>query len=316
MQPPAQPNIKHQKPNTENQRFAWYYYPLQWLLLGLSHLPFVVLYVVARGIYGLLAYVVRYRWRVVLDNLRHAFPEKTEGEIRQIGRRFYWHFAQVLVEILKLATISPADLQRRVRFTNPELMGGPFTENRLVLSLGSHRGNWEWLLSGAELQWPGRAGGVYKSLTNKFFESFMRRLRTRLGAQAVPMLATLRYLNAHRHDGLTLSLLTDQAAGPDDRPYWTNFLHREAGFYTSADRLAPALGCVVLYIGVHRAGRGYYDVTFTRLPDGLLPAEAARATSDTERYPITEAFVRQLEADIRATPEQYLWTHRRWKHKR
>ena len=296
--------------------YAWYFYPLNWLLLALAHLPLAVLYVVARGFYVLLAYVVRYRWRVVLDNLRHSFPEKTEVDIRQIGRQFYWHFAQVIVEILKLAAISPSELQRRVRFTNPELMTGPFAQNRFVLSLGSHRGNWEWILSGAALEFPGRAAGVYKPLNNNFFEHFMRRLRTRLGADAVPMLSTLRYLVQHRKRGRTLSLLTDQAAGPEDRPYWTDFMNREAGFYTSAERLAQQFNCAVLYVGISRVRRGYYEITFTELPDGHVAAAAANAPDEAQRYPITEAFVRCLEADIRATPEQYLWTHRRWKHKR
>jgi KDO2-lipid IV(A) lauroyltransferase len=296
--------------------YAWYFYPLNWLLLALAHLPLGVLHAFARGFYLLLAYVVPYRRRVVLDNLRHAFPEKTEADIRHIGRQFYWHFAQVLVEILKLAAISPAELRRRVRFTNPELMTGPFAQNRFVLSLGSHRGNWEWILSGAALEFPGRAAGVYKPLNNSFFEAFMRRLRTRLGADAVPMLSTLRYLVQHRRQGRTLSLLTDQAAGPEDRPYWTSFMHREAGFYTSAERLAQQFNCAVLYVGIRRVRRGYYEITFTELPDGPAAAAAANAPDENQRYPITEAFVRCLEADIRATPEQYLWTHRRWKHKR
>jgi KDO2-lipid IV(A) lauroyltransferase len=91
-----------------NRAYAWYYYPLNWLLLALAHLPLAVLYVLARGIYLLLAYVVRYRWRVVLENLRNSFPEKNAAEVHAIGRQFYWHFAQVIVEILKLAAISPA----------------------------------------------------------------------------------------------------------------------------------------------------------------------------------------------------------------
>jgi KDO2-lipid IV(A) lauroyltransferase len=294
----------------------WYYRPLAWPLLALAHLPLVVLHGLAGGIYLLLTYVVRYRWGVVLENLRNSFPEKSEAEVRRIGRQFYWHFAQVVVEILKLGGILPAELQRRMRFVNPELMTRHFAENRLVLSLGSHRGNWEWILSGAALEFPGRAAGVYKPLTNKFFEYFMRRLRTRLGADAVPMLATLRYLVQHRGQGRTLSLLTDQAASKDDRPYWTDFLHQDAGFYTSADRLAQQLDYAVLYVGIRRVRRGYYEVKFTELPDGRAVAAGASSPEEAQRFPVTEAFIRHLEADIRATPEQYLWTHRRWKHKR
>ncbi|MDB5236566.1 MAG: lauroyl acyltransferase [Hymenobacter sp.] len=291
--------------------YAWYYEPLRWLLLGLAHLPLAMLYVLAEGIYLLLAYVVRYRWRVVTENLRNSFPEKSPVEIERIGKAFYRHFAQLVVEILKMAVLSPVELAQRIRFTNPELMTGPFAEKRLVLSLGSHMGNWEWLLNGAALEFPGRAAGVYKPLNNLFFESFMWRLRTRLGADAVPMMATLRYLVAHRGQGHTLSLLTDQAAGPEDRPYWTNFLHQDTSFYTSADRLAVQLDCVVLYIGIRRVRRGYYEATFTELPDGRAAATAPAGT-----FPIIEAFARQLEKDLRASPEQYLWTHRRWKHKR
>ena len=298
------------------QVFAWYYRPVQWLLLALARLPLSVLYAVAWLIYLLLAYVVRYRWRVVLDNLRNSFPEKSEVEIRRIGRQFYWHFAQVIVEILKLAAISPSELGRRMHFVNPELMTRHFVKNRFVLSLGSHRGNWEWILSGAALEFGGRSAGVYKPLNNKFFEQFMRRLRTRLGADAVPMLSTLRYLVQQRGQGRTLSLLTDQAAGPEDRPYWTSFMHQEAGFYTSAERLAQQFNCAVLYVGIRRVRRGYYEIKFTELPDGQAAAAAANAPDEAQRYPITEAFVRCLEADLRTTPEQYLWTHRRWKHKR
>ena len=289
------------------QPYAWYYRPLDWLLRALAHLPLPVLYVLAEGIYGLLAYVVRYRWAVVLDNLRQAFPEKSEAKIERIGRQFYRHFSQVLVEILRLRAIGPVELARRVRFTNPEALGDLFAQNRLVLSLGSHLGNWEWILGGAALQWPGRAAGVYKRLSNPFFEEFTRTLRTRLGADAVPMPATLRYLVQHRGEGRTLSLLLDQAAGPDDRPYWTAFMHREAGFYTSADRLAAQLGCAAVYVSIRRERRGHYAITFRPLPAASAPA--------TE-FPITEAFVRELEADIRATPAEYLWTHRRWKHVR
>lgn len=291
--------------------YAWYFEPLRWLLMALAHLPLAVLYLFADVIYFLLAYVVRYRWRVVQQNLRNSFPEKTPAEIDRIGKAFYRHFSQVIIEILKLAAMSPAELQRRMRFVNPELMTRHFADNRLVLSLGSHMGNWEWILSGAALEFPGRAAGVYKPLNNLFFESFMRRLRTRLGADAVPMLATLRYLVAHRGEGRTLSLLTDQAAGPEDRPYWTDFLHQDTSFYTSADRLAAQLDCAVLYVGIRRVRRGYYEVTFTELPDGRVAKAAAPGT-----FPVTEAFARQLEQDMRASPEQYLWTHRRWKHQR
>jgi len=289
--------------------YPWYYRPLDWLLRALAALPLAVLYVLAEGIYFLLAYVVRYRWRVITENIRNSFPEKTEREVAATARGFYRHFSQLIVEILKLRGISSQELARRVRITNPELIEPLFAAGRTVLTLGSHAGNWEWILSAGAVRFPGRADGVYKPLNNPFFESFMYTLRTRSGATLVTMRDTLRHLLRHRGEGRSISLLTDQAAGPEDQPYWTEFLHQDTSFYTGADRLAVQLKCPVLYVGIRRVRRGYYDITISPIYDGESPVEKGT-------YPIAEAFARYLEQDIQASPTQYLWSHRRWKHKR
>ncbi len=291
--------------------YPWYYVPLNWLLLGLAYLPLPVLYALADGLYVLLAYGLRYRGRVVRENLRNSFPDKGEEEIGRIRRAFYRHFAELIVEILKLAVIRPAELARRARWVNPELMARALARQRPVLTLGSHMGNWEWILGSGALALPGVMAGVYKPFKNPFVEAFMRRVRTRMGAEAVPMSGTLRYLVQYRRGSRNISLLTDQAAGPEDRPYWTTFLHQDTGFYSSAERLAAQFDCAVLYVGIRRRRRGYYEIKFTEMPDGAAVAAAPAGT-----FPITEAFAQQLEHDIRADPEQYLWTHRRWKHKR
>ncbi len=294
---------------THSATYPWYYRPLGWLLTAIASLPLTLLYVLAFQLYVLMAYVVRYRRRVVLENLRNSFPEKSAADIRRIALGFYWHFAQVIVEILKLRTISAAELRQRVTFTNPEVLGRFFPLHKQVLTLGSHAGNWEWILSAAALEYPGRAGGVYKPLMNPFFEAFMLRLRNRLGAHLVPMLSTLRDLLRHRGQGRTLSLLSDQAAGPEDYPYWTNFMHQDTPFYTGADKLAAQLQCAAVYVGIRRVRRGHYHITFTELHDGLT-------TLPPEEHQLTELFARQLERDIQASPPDYLWSHRRWKHKR
>jgi KDO2-lipid IV(A) lauroyltransferase len=269
-----------------------------------------VLYVVAEGLYGLLAYVVRYREKVVLENLRNAFPDKSEAEIQRLKRAFYRHFSQVMVEILKLAAMSPAELRRRVQFRNAELLDRWLAEGRTVLALGSHTGNWEWILTSGALRLSGGAvDGVYKPLSNPFFEFFMHRLRTRTGAHLVPMRDTLRHLVRHRGEPRILSMLSDQAAGPEDKPYWTRFLHQETSFYTGADRLAAQFNCSVAYVNIRRLRRGYYELAITELTDGQVPINKNATV-------LTEAFARHLERDIQASPAEYLWTHRRWKHKR
>ena len=289
--------------------YAWYYEPLRWLLLGLARLPLPVLYVAAEGLYFLLAYGLRYRWRVITGNLRNSFPGKPEAEIQRIGKAFYRHFSQVLVEILKLPGLPGAELKRRMHLRNPEVMNRHFAAGRTVLGLASHAGNWEWVLAAAPLWLTAPIDGVYKPLSNPFFEDFARYLRSRTGARPLPMSSVMRELVSRRGEPRLMSLVSDQAAGPEDRPYWTQFLNQDSGFYTSADRLAARFHCAVVYVAIRRLRRGYYEFVFTELYDGQAPLPA-------EGFPIIEAFARHLEQDIRAAPEQYLWTHRRWKHER
>ncbi len=289
--------------------YPWYYEPLRWLLLGLAWLPFSVLYLLADGLYLLLRYVVPYRRRVVLANLRNSFPDKPAAEIERIANAFYRHFAQVLVETVKLACMSDAELKQRVLFRNPEVLERHFEAGRMALGLSSHAGNWEWVLTSGAVWLSAETDGVYKPLSNPFFESFMAELRTRTGAGLIPMRDTLRDMVQRRGQPRVVSLLSDQAAGPEDKPYWTTFLNQDSGFYTSADRLAARFQCPVVYVSIRRRRRGYYEIVLTELYDGDSPLPK-------EGFPITDAFVRHLERDIQAAPEQYLWTHRRWKHKR
>ncbi|WP_242478861.1 lysophospholipid acyltransferase family protein [Hymenobacter lapidiphilus] len=289
--------------------YPWYFQPLNWLLVGLSSLPLAVLHGVARLLYWLMAYGLRYRRRVVLENLRNSFPEKSGPQIDQIAKGFYWHFAQVMVEILKLRTLSAAEMRERVLIENPEVLERLFAENRQVLTLGSHTGNWEWILPSGAVLFPGRVTGVYKPLMNPFFEAFLLKLRTRLGPKLLPMKSTLRDLLRHRGQGRALSMLSDQAAGPEDQPYWTNFLHQDTPFYTGADKLAAQFGCAAVYVTIRRVRRGYYRIILTELHNG-------QTTLPPEEHQLTEAFARLLERDIQASPSDYLWSHRRWKHKR
>ncbi|ARS34328.1 lysophospholipid acyltransferase family protein [Pontibacter actiniarum] len=287
------------------------YYPLWLLLKGLAALPLPVLYVLADFLYLLMYRVVGYRKKVVLQNLRMAFPEKSETELRSIAKAFYRQFADVVVEILHLAGMSRSEMQRRVKFTNPELLAGYVEAGTPVLILGSHVGNWEWSLSAAAVTFGFPSEGVYKPLNNPFFEAFMRHTRSRLGAHLIKMKETLREFVSKRRQPRVVALLSDQTPLRSEITFWTQFMHQDTPFYTGAEKLSERFGYPVLFLDVKRTSRGHYALTFEQITDGKQkPAVAA------EDHPITVAFAQKLEAALRRAPADYLWTHKRWKHKR
>ncbi|MBX0332824.1 lysophospholipid acyltransferase family protein [Pontibacter sp. HSC-14F20] len=279
------------------------------MLKGLSLLPLPVLYLLADFLFVLVYYVIGYRKKVVLQNLRNSFPEKSEQEIQGIARAFYRQFPDLIVEILKLASMDAAEMRRRIVFSNQEVLDDYVQRGGTVITMGSHSGNWEWILSAGAVQFGFPAEGVYKPLKNEFFEEFMLYLRGRLGARLIKMKDTMRDFVRNRKTPRVVAMLSDQTPPYGEIQFWTTFLNQDTPFFVGAEKLAHAFGCPVLFLDVERIKRGHYCLTFDVLSDGTTkPGEGT--------FLITEGFARKLETSIRRNPANYLWTHKRWKHKR
>ncbi|HEY4652796.1 MAG TPA: lysophospholipid acyltransferase family protein, partial [Pontibacter sp.] len=283
------------------------YYPLWLLLKGLAALPLAVLYLFADFLYFLLYYVVGYRRKVVLQNLRSSFPEKSEAEVQTIAKAFYRQFADVIVEILHTAGMRKEEMRQRVQFTNPEMLANLVNSGTPVLILGSHVANWEWALSAAAVTFNFPAEGVYKRLNNPFFESFMLHTRSRLGARLIEIKQTSRDFIRNRHVPRVVALLSDQTPLPHETDFWTNFLCQDTGFYVGAEKLQRMFGYPVLFLDVKRVKRGHYNLTFEPISNETIVPETSLGY-----FPLTQAFAEKLDAAIRRAPADYLWTHKRW----
>jgi KDO2-lipid IV(A) lauroyltransferase len=284
-------------------------YPLWFLLQGLSRLPFSILYFLSDGVYLLLYHVIGYRKKVVFQNLGRSFPEKDSGEIEAIAKKFYRNLADIIFEILKLGTITQAEMGRRVQYRNPELIQAYLDKGLTLIALGSHACNWEWGMPSSSLYFNSKVDGVYKPLHSPFFEQYMRFLRGRLGPHPVKMKEVLRHLITHRKEARMLCLLSDQTPPGGEIQYWTTFLNQDTPFYVGADKLADAFKYPVIFIAARRVGRGRYEFSFELLQEAGVKEKEAE-------FSITEAYARTLEKWIRQYPADYLWSHRRWKHTR
>jgi Kdo2-lipid IVA lauroyltransferase/acyltransferase len=147
----------------------------------LSRLPFGVLYLIADLLFLVLYRVIRYRRGVVEDNLRHAFPAREAREIRQLGKAYYRHLSQVVVEILKMLTISEQEIRKRIELEHADIVQNYIRGGSSVLILASHLCNWEWIAAALRLHAGCEAAGVYKPLSNPLFDRLMIDVRNRFG---------------------------------------------------------------------------------------------------------------------------------------
>ena len=282
-----------------------FYLALPFLIL-LSILPFRLLFIVSDMLFPVVYYLVAYRKKVVLNNLRNAFPEKSEQEIKSISRKFYRHFTDVTLEILKMRTVSPRKLRNRIHYGNPELLQKYYKDNRGVMGMSAHYNNWEWTSACAE--WgPHHAIVIYKPLNNKYFDRFVKKARERHGVEMVPMRDTLRRVIEDQRKGklVLYGLISDQSPVWQDIQYWTTFLNQYTGMLTGAEKLSVRTGMPAVYYSMRKIKRGRYIID-------LIPLSEDHTNIGSNE--ITEKFVRVMEEKIRENPEYWLWTHRRWKH--
>ncbi len=285
-----------------------YYITIPFLYL-LALLPTRLLYFIADGIAWLLENIVKYRKDVVYANLRNSFPDKSDSEIKTIAHQFYRHFADAFVENIKATTISKQELLERINVPGVREIFQPYWDRKqnVVIVLG-HCGAWQWAGLVAPSLIPQRLFAFYNPLSNKYFDNFIKRTRSRYGMHLVSMRDYLRHVRARFDDVSSLHFfLFDQGPTNVKRAYWTTFLNQETGFYYGPAHFAQEHDCAVLYVAVKYQSRGKYLATITKVTDAPNSMAAGE---------IIEQCVRLLEQQILEQPADWLWSHRRWKRKR
>ena len=284
------------------------YYLLLPVVYFISILPFPLLYGLSDVFFCLLYYVVGYRKKVVLQNLANSFPDKSPEERARICRDFYRYFCDLFLETFKTLTISKSAMLRHCALT-PEtvaLFERLHAEGKSVVLVMGHKGNWEWAGNSFSILCPQQLYVVYHPLASKHYDGLMYRMRTRFGTKLIAMQDTFREMVKLRGEINATALIADQSPRPDTAQ-WVNFLHQDTPVFTGTERIASKMNYQVVYVSVTRTKRGYYSVSAEVLVES--PAQEAPGN-------ITTLHTARLEADIVDQPATWLWSHRRWKHKR
>jgi KDO2-lipid IV(A) lauroyltransferase len=278
-----------------------------WWLRLVAALPLRAMYAIAALLAWLAYRVFPHRQDVVRENLSIAFPELDEAGLRDLMRRFYGSFAQVLVEIVKAVNWRAAQLKQHVEIANLELVRAPLAQGSPVLIVAAHQCNWEWFLLAlsSELGYP--LDAAYKPLVNPWAEREMLKLRSRFGGRLVAADALLPDILRRRQIVRAICMVADQEPTKAEHKHWTRFLNRDTAFFVGAEEIARVTRYPVFFAGMRRAARGRYVMTFEVL------AAAGETSAPGE---LTERYARRVEAQIRASPPDWPWSHKRWRLKK
>jgi Kdo2-lipid IVA lauroyltransferase/acyltransferase len=272
-----------------------------------SRLPMRALYALSAFLYVLAFYVVRHRHQVIREQLEKAFPDSSGAQRQLIHKQFLKNFCDVMVEVLKSASMTESDLCARMKILNLNVARRYLDAGQSVMFVTSHLCNWEWLLHGVTLQLGYPVDAAYKPLHDQWAERLMLKIRSRFGARLVPAKELLADFLRRRGIVRAVAMNADQAPVSTDKRYWTRFLGQDTAFYIGAEQIARATRLPVMYVAVRRIRRGYYEVELKPLWDGR---EATEPNTVTERY------ARACELDVLKSPADWLWSYRRWRLKK
>lgn len=277
------------------------------ILKPISLLPWPLVYVVARVFYFLASGIFGYRVKVADRNIRNSFPEYSEEQVKALRKKAIKNFFVVLVEGFKVFSMKAEDFKTRIVATNPEIVDKYFEEGRSVIITGAHYNNWEFVASGINPWLKHQTCGIYKQFKNKFVERKMLEKRSVCGMLLVSRTKARNGFFETYKDPLATFFVADQSPTIAKKVYWTTFLNQETAVAFGPEKYAKEQNAPVFYAHNTRVKKGHYALTFE-----LLCAEPLQV----EHGEITEAHVRTLERVIREKPENWLWTHKRWKRKR
>lgn len=273
------------------------------IFYGISILPFRILYIISDVFYLIGYKLFKYRVDLVAGNMSLALPDKTENEISTYVQQFYHNFFDIIFETIKLLTISKDEVRKRMTKGNMSSLENYRKEGKSVVLAIGHVGNWELGAAAYAIEDYPHVKGIYKVQSNKFFDDLMIRIRTRFGGGVYAMEKTMDRIRENMGNQTAIGLLADQYT-PNRNAPMLNFLGRQTPVLTSVEMISRRFDFPVVYLRFMRLGRGMYQMSCETLAD---------KPQETEKYYITHKYFRLVEQDIYEQPDNWLWTHDRWK---
>ena len=262
----------------------------------LSKLHIEKLYVLSGFSYHIVCCFFSYRKEIIEKNLKKAFPNKSQKKIKNIKNHFYRHFINIIFETIKLLDFSEHNLKQRIHIINPEIITRVKKRKQPIIIISGHYANWEWLLAFICVFWKKNIYAIYKPLSNKFFDNLILKIRTKFGAKMLKKKHAGKFILKNSKKENIYFILADQVPENLNNIHKSSFLKLTTSFSTGAERLSVKTNATVFYADMKKIKKGFYNIEFHKINNN-----------------ITENYVKKLEQTILEAPENWLWSHNRWK---
>ena len=279
-------------------------YLLLILLWIFSLLPIQILYLISKIIRFFVYDIFCYREKVVIDNIQNTFIEKSQTEVIKLKNNFYDYFFELIVEIIKLLSISNNELNKRFTFSNINVIKQSLKQNKSVIVVVGHYGNWEWALRSASNLIDTKIIGVYKRINNTIFEWLLLKIRSNTNVLPVEIKSLSREL-VNNNEKKIYAMVADQSPTLEQSNVRINFLNRDTLVYTGVEKISKKYNMPVFYLNIKLTSKGYYESTFEEINSKNI---------NGKKLEITKEFFSKLENQIKSEPRLWLWSHKRWKH--
>ncbi|MBT4344716.1 MAG: lysophospholipid acyltransferase family protein [Flavobacteriales bacterium] len=275
-------------------------------IIPISLLPHSFLYIISDVLYLLIFRILSYRKMIVFENLKNSFPKRSKDDLKNIMSKFYHHLCDLIVESLKGFTISENELKKRLIVRNPELVNTYAENGQSIILVGAHYNNWEIVAQTLGIYSKHKCIGIYKPLSNKFLNKKIYESRSKFGMGLVSMKESK---SSFIDDGIPKAVIfgSDQNPSNPKKAYWLKFLNQDTGVLFGAEKYSKDNNWPVIYATINKIKRGFYEVVYSLVTNN---------PKDEPYGKITEDFTKLIENDIVNNPQYWLWSHKRWKHKR